>query len=94
MSWSAANGTKRSGSARPEPDPIGRIVGHAETEAVHLEEIGAVRHVDVLRLPDAVARPTDRLVEVPAEIATARERAERTFPPDRWMGGSHCRGNV
>ena len=42
-----------------------------------------------------VDRPTDPVAPArPAGIATARERAERTFPPDGWMGGSHCRGDV
>ena len=93
MSLFAVSGTKRSASARRQPDPTGLIAAH-ETVADRRAEIEAVRHADVLPLPDAVGRPTDRLVEVPAEIATARERAERTFPPDRWMGGSHCRSHV
>jgi hypothetical protein len=82
----AASGTGRSESVRLGPGLIARIVAHAEIEAVR-------RAVAPLR-PGAADHPTDPLVEVPAEIATARERAERTFPPDWWMGGSHCRGDV
>ena len=62
----------------------------AETGAVLLAEIGAVLPADVPVHRGAVDRPTGQLAEGPAEIATARERAERTLPPGRWLGGSHC----
>ena len=70
-------------------------MGDAPTGAVPLAvETGAVHPADGPARRGAVVRPTDQLAEGPAEIATARERAERTLPPGRWMGGSHCGRDV
>src|SRR5258705_10917712 len=98
--WSGADalsfgpsGTRRSGSGLPERGGIGPPA-RAETGAVLLAEIGAVLPVDVPALRGAVVRLTGQLVEGPAEIATAREWPERTLPPGRWLGGSHCGRDV
>ena len=100
---SGPSATKRNGNDPPERGAIAPLV-RAETGAVLLVveieavllavEIEAVRPADVPVLRAAVVRPTGQLAEGPAEIATARERAERTLPPSRWLGGSHCRRDV
>jgi hypothetical protein len=47
--------------------------------AAHLREAGPARHV-------VADRRTERAAEVlPVEIATGRERTERTIPSGRWM---------
>jgi hypothetical protein len=85
---------KRSGRGPPGREAIVRTGVDARTEAVLLAEIGAVLPADVPALRGAVVRPTDQLAEGHAEIATAREWAERTLPPGRWLGGSHCGRDV
>ena len=42
----------------------------------------------------AASRPIDLVEVLPAEIATGRERAERTLPPERWMDRSDCGSDV
>jgi hypothetical protein len=89
------NATKRSGKGPPGRGAIVRTAVDARIEAVLLAvETEVVGLADVPALRGAVVRPTGQLVEGPAEIATARERAERTFPPGRWLGGSHCGSDV
>ena len=89
------NAIKRSGRGRPGREAIVRTAVDARIEAVLLAvEIGAVHPADVPALRGAAVRPTGQLAEGPAEIATARERPERTLPPGRWLGGSHCRRDV
>ena len=67
--------------------------GHATTgrEAI-------VREVTA-RVASGLRADQDRQIDQPAgdhrvEIAIARERAERTIPPSRWMGGSDRGGDV
>jgi hypothetical protein len=96
VSSSGASGIKRSVSALPGREAIVRTAADREVIAATASggEREAVRLADGPVLRAAMDRLTDHLVEVLAEIATARERAERGLPPDRWVGGSHCRGNV
>jgi hypothetical protein len=54
-------------------------------EAAHLEPDPARR---------GASRPIDLAEVLPAEIATGRERAERTLPPERWMDRSDCGSDV
>ena len=81
-----ASATKRSVRSLPDRGAIVPTAAGAEREAVRLADGPAYRA--------GVDRPTGHLAEGPAEIATARERTERTLPPGRWMGGSHCRCDV
>ena len=50
------------------------------------------------REPDPAHRAASHPIEIaevlPAEIATGRERAERTLPPERWMDRSDCGSDV
>jgi hypothetical protein len=86
---------KRSGRGRPGREAIVRTAVDARIGAVPLAvEIEAAHLADVQALRGAVVRPTGQLAEGPAEIATARERPERTLPPGRWLGGSHCGRDV
>ena len=83
--------TRKSANARLDrgenaPSGVGEAGRRAETEMVRL--------VDVPALRVAADRRIDRLAEAPAEIATGRERSERTLPPEWWMGGSDCGGDV
>ena len=60
------------------------------------EQTGVREEIVLIHLAAAV-EATDQLVEGEAplvEIAAARERSERTIPPERWMDRSHCRGDV
>jgi hypothetical protein len=79
-------------SAPPDREETVRIAAAVQTVAA--ARIEAVLHAGGQALPGAAAHLTDPLAEVPQEIATARERAERTLPPDWWMGGSDCRSHV
>ena len=83
---SGASAIERSVSALPDREVIVPTVAAAKIEALLLADGRALRVV--------ADHPTDPLAEAPAEIATARERAERTFPPDWWLGGSHCGSHV
>ena len=60
---------------------------------VDLRAIAVVR-----REPDPVHRAASRRIDLaevpPAEIATGRERTERTVPPERWMDRSDCGSDV
>ena len=86
---------RRSGKGPPGREAIVRTAVVARIGAVPLAvEIEAVHHGDVPALRGAVVRRIGQLVEGPVEIATARERAERTLPPGRWVGGSHCGRDV
>jgi hypothetical protein len=65
------------------------IVRTAENSAL----AGLRRALDRTAL--VVVDPTGRAGEAHlVEIATGRERAERTIPPDRWMDRSNCRRHV
>ena len=87
--------TRRSGSVPLDREAIVRTGVDARIEGVLLVvEIEVVHLADVPVLRGAAVRPTGHPAEGPAEIATGREWAERTFPPGRWMGGSHCRRDV
>jgi hypothetical protein len=61
--------------------------------AVDRRAIEVVRHEpDPVRR--AASRPIDLAEVLPAEIATGREWAERTLPPERWMDRSDCGSDV
>lgn len=73
-------------SALPGGEGIARSVVSAGIEVGLLVDVQARLLADVPVFRAVVDRPTDRPVEVPAEIATARERSERSLPPDRRVG--------
>ena len=93
--WSSVeSATRRSVSARPD---LGENVPTAVAEAIAADRLAAtevVRLADGRALHAAADRRIDRLVGAPAGIATGRERSERTLPPEWWMGGSDCGGDV
>jgi hypothetical protein len=78
------------------------IEEQAELEVDHLPAIEADRRRGTEADRRAVGRMACAAVDQigrdaeahPVEIATGREWAERTIPPDWWMDRSHCRGNV
>ena len=54
----------------------------------------AAAHQDPDPARRAASRPIDLAEVLPAEIATGREWAERTLPPERWMDRSDCGSDV
>ena len=100
--------TRKIGIAPPPRRAIGRADLAENVRAANLGEIVlTVDHaieVDrraiaaVRREPDPVHRAASRRIEIaevlPAEIATGREWAERTLPPERWMDRSDCGSDV
>ena len=93
--WSfVESATRRSVSARQDhAENVPTAVVEA-IAAVRPAETEVVRPADGPALPAAADRRIDRLVEAPAEIATGREWSERALPPEWWMGGSDCGGDV
>jgi hypothetical protein len=81
----------RAENAQADPGEIVLTVDHGI--AVDRRAIAAAR-----RGPDpvrrAASRPIDLAEVLPAEIATGRERAERTLPPERRMDRSDCGSDV
>ena len=65
----------------------------ARAIAVDRRAIGAA-HREPDPAPHAASRPIDLAEVLPAEIATGREWAERTLPPERWMDRSDCGSDV
>jgi hypothetical protein len=79
----AESGTKRKGIVLPAREAI---VPTAEPPVIAGRAIAARRQEADQALRVAADRRTDRAAEVlPVEIATGRERTERTIPPGRWM---------
>jgi hypothetical protein len=55
--------------------------------AAIVDRVIAAVHREAVRVLPEADPPTDPAAEArPAEIATAREWAERTIPPEWWMG--------
>jgi hypothetical protein len=60
-----------------------------------IEALGAAEIARVLRIaPDRPTAPPAGAGAHRVETAIAREWAERTIPPGRWMDRSHCRSDV
>jgi hypothetical protein len=80
---SVENATRKRETARQlreEIDPSAALLGIAA------RAIAERRHVVGQGRRVGADRRTDRVAEVlPVEIATGRERTERTIPPGRWM---------
>jgi hypothetical protein len=99
--WScAASATRKTGIVPPHRRAIVRVGLGESARADPVEIVPTVgRAIAVVHPePDPVRRAVSRLTEIaevlPAEIATGRERAERTLPPERWMDRSDCGSNV
>ncbi len=106
--WSfVVSGTRKIGSA---PPPRRAIVQVDRAASARVDRVGIVQIADhviavdrpaiaaVRPEPDpvhrAASRPIDLAEVLPAGIATGRERAERTLPPERWMDRSDCGSDV
>jgi hypothetical protein len=101
--------TRKIGIAPPPRRAIVRP-DRVENVRAHRVEIAQADHAGIVptevahaiaavhREPDparrAASRPIDLAEVLPAEIATGRERAERTLPPERWMDRSDCGSDV
>lgn len=92
--------TRKIGIAPPPRKAIVRVVraGNVPVDRVGIVPTAGRVIAAVRQEHDPVRRAASRRIEIaealPAEIATGRERAERTLPPERWMDRSDCGSDV